>query len=118
MGPLTIVVLLIGIASYSEACPGCHEVSPDSPVIHEYLTNTLQSISASPSGLQIQERIEVVRVLKAAFQVVRGIKFYYEFAGVGSETKNLYACNLVVVRRAWLNERKIQKYECQERVRF
>ncbi|CAH1388897.1 unnamed protein product [Nezara viridula] len=72
MGPLIIVVLFLGISTYAKVCPGCREVSPNSPVIHEYLANTLQSLSTSPRGLIIQEQIEVKRILKAAFQCLMG----------------------------------------------
>lgn len=113
MGPLIIVFLLFGISTHIKACPGCREVTRDMAIVREYLATTLQSLSTPPTGLVNQEKIELKSIRRAAFQVVSGIRFYYEFEGIGSKSRKLYDCKLSLVRRAWLNERKIEEYKCE-----
>jgi len=110
---VAIIVAALAHQSLARACLGClEEKDVSDPMVQSFLRKSISGFKALPQGAN--EQIELVKVTKAATQVVAGIKYVYEFEAQGVKSGNEYVCHLEMVDHPWMAPKEaILDYSCR-----
>ncbi|XP_014285768.1 uncharacterized protein [Halyomorpha halys] len=111
-----IVLFLLGFVHFSlgKECVGCSKnIDITDQAVHDYLSKKLHELKdVIPKGTINDKELELVRIKNGQEQVVAGIQYSYQFEAKGINTKQMYNCNLTVLRQPWLVSEKVTKYSC------
>ncbi|XP_014285792.1 uncharacterized protein [Halyomorpha halys] len=111
-----IVLFLLGFVHFSlgKQCVGCPKnIDVSDQAVHDYLSKKLHELKdVIPKGTINDKELELVRIKTGQEKVVAGIQYSYQFEAKGINTKQIYNCNLTVLRQPWLVSEKVTEYSC------